>query len=82
MTLRAEKLAIAKLKRLIDSGHSQERIIEQSIEMGWKGLFEVKGGSRAHPSPYNFPECKNCGLASTSIKKGEKCPYCDVLVRE
>jgi hypothetical protein len=42
MTQRAEELAIIKLKKLIDAGDRQEDIINQSIEQGWKGLFQIK----------------------------------------
>ena len=79
MTERAELLAIAKLKRLVDAGHSQERVVEQSIEMGWKGLFAVKDG--VADSEYTKPpECGSCGQVSSSIKKGLKCPYCEKVV--
>ena len=39
-----EKAAIGKLLRLSQGCHKvQEQIIQQSIENGWKGLFELKG---------------------------------------
>jgi len=39
-----EKAAIGKLLRLSQGCHkAQEQIIQQSIENGWKGLFELKG---------------------------------------
>ena len=38
----AEKKAINKLKTFIDLGFDQVEVIDQSIENGWKGLFEVK----------------------------------------
>ena len=38
-----EKAAIEKLLRISDGCHNlQEQIIQQSIENGWKGLFELK----------------------------------------
>ena len=38
----AETKAINKLKTFIDLGFDQVEVIDQSIENGWKGLFEVK----------------------------------------
>ncbi len=38
----AETLNINKLKILVDAGFKQETIINQTIERGWKGLFEPK----------------------------------------
>ena len=39
-----EKAAVGKLLRLSQGCHeAQEQIIQQSIENGWKGLFELKG---------------------------------------
>jgi len=38
----AETLNINKLKKLVDKGYTQEEIINQTIERGWKGLFEPK----------------------------------------
>lgn len=47
MTDFAEKKLLIKLKRLMDeTGASQKDIIEQSIENGWRGLFEVKSNAR------------------------------------
>ena len=76
MTDLAESKAIAKLKRLIDSGQDQERVLSQSIEMGWKGLFEVKGGGSAGLKYTKQPECSKCGMIASSIKRGEPCFSC------
>jgi len=35
-------LAVKKLRKLMDAGHDQAEIIEQSIASGWLGLFPVK----------------------------------------
>jgi len=43
MTDHAEMRNITTLKKIMDStGATQQQIINQSIERGWKGLFEVK----------------------------------------
>lgn len=44
----AEGLTIKRLGKLKSQGHDPTAVIEQSIEMGWKGLFEVRsnGNSR------------------------------------
>lgn len=44
MTAKAEALAVNKLDRLRGEGQDVRRVIEQSIEQGWAGLFPVKGG--------------------------------------
>ena len=41
-TFRARELSLAKLGRLRDAGHDPAQVIEQSIECGWTGLFELK----------------------------------------
>jgi hypothetical protein len=41
-TLEAQKLSLEKLKRWKEQGHDIEQIIKDSIENGWKGLFEPK----------------------------------------
>lgn len=41
----AESRAIAKLARMLDDGHDPNKVIEQSLENGWTGLFELKGES-------------------------------------
>ena len=46
MTPRAEELAIKKLEKFKTSGNDPTDVICQSIEMGWKGLFEIKGNNK------------------------------------
>lgn len=36
---------------------------------------------KKEPAPYNFPECQSCSQKSSSIKTGQKCPYCDKVVK-
>lgn len=38
----ARKLSLGKLSRLYAAGHDPTTVIEQSIELGWTGLFPVK----------------------------------------
>jgi hypothetical protein len=45
MTPRAERLCIEKLGKFKKQGFSPGMIINQSIENGWKGLFEPKTGA-------------------------------------
>ena len=42
LTHRGEELAIMKLKKLKSSGNNPTEVIKQSIECGYKGLFELK----------------------------------------
>ncbi len=42
MSPRAITLSISKLTKLREEGYSPESVINQSIEMGWKGLFPVR----------------------------------------
>lgn len=46
MTAHAEKLMLRKLEQLHAQGHDPTAVLEQSIERGWKGVFEIKGGER------------------------------------
>lgn len=50
----AEILNINKLKKLIDKGHDQTEIINQTIERGWKGLFEPKEDFNKTNNPYEL----------------------------
>ena len=44
MTPHAEKLIIGKLEKINrERGHDPTAVLEQSIESGWKGVFELKG---------------------------------------
>ena len=53
MTPKAEKKAINKLGVLRDKGNDPVKVIDQSIEMGWKGIFPLKeenNGTAQHRS--------------------------------
>jgi len=57
-----EKAAIGKLLRLSQGCHEvQEQIVQQSIENGWKGLFELKGEkqSKIKQSLSTWQEARN-----------------------
>lgn len=44
LTQRAEELLIKKLEAIhAEHGHDPTAVLEQSIERGWKGVFELKG---------------------------------------
>lgn len=45
MTEEAERLAVLKLETLRATGHDPVAVINQSIEMSWRGLFPVKAGA-------------------------------------
>ena len=42
MSIRAEKINLNTLKKLIGLGHDQAEVINQTIANGWKGLFEIR----------------------------------------
>ena len=44
MSERAERMALRKLKRLIDSGGDQNEILENAVMNGWQGLFMPDNG--------------------------------------
>lgn len=46
MTDRAESLMLRELEKLHGQGHDPTAVLEQSIERGWKGVFEIKGRNR------------------------------------
>ncbi len=47
----------------------------------WKSFYPIRGKTgTSTESYYNFPECGSCGVRASSIKKNEKCPYCDKIV--
>lgn len=50
----AQMLNINKLKNLIDKGYDQTEIINQTIERGWKGLFEPKEDFNKNNNPYEL----------------------------
>jgi len=46
LTDKATKLLVSKLDNLRKSGNDPNRIIEQSIERGWRGVFPIKDDNR------------------------------------
>jgi hypothetical protein len=61
LTPRAQELIIKKLAKLRAEGHDPARVLDQSVERGWQGIFPIKddyngngnhnGNGRAQPSP-------------------------------
>ena len=49
MTDRAEKLLLRQLTELAAKGEDAEKIVEQSIANGWRGIFPVKGQNERKP---------------------------------
>jgi uncharacterized protein YdaU (DUF1376 family) len=45
-TAEAMRLSIRELERFREAGHDPEAVLNQSIQRGWTGLFEVKGEAR------------------------------------
>lgn len=61
MTDHAVNLLIAKLNKMDPDINNQIAILNQSILMGWQGIFELKGEDKAQKKPlnskiHNFPE--------------------------
>jgi hypothetical protein len=42
-TARAKQLIIGKLEKLRQEGHDPAAVLQQSLERGWSGVFEIKG---------------------------------------
>lgn len=80
-TAKARQLSLATLSALRDDGHDPKAVVEQSIERGWTGLFEVRSfvavqNARAPPQLGKtaqginaLEEMKN-GLAETRTGNG------------
>ena len=51
LTARAVELQLATLEKLRTKGHDPTRVIEQSIERGWRGLFEIKADGAPKATP-------------------------------
>ena len=57
-TPRAEKLTLNELDRLRQAGHSPAAVLDQSVQRGYRSVFEVKGdgrpanGSNGKPGTY------------------------------
>jgi hypothetical protein len=59
-TARAEKLTLNELDRLRQAGHSPAAVLDQSVQRGYRGVFEVKSdgrstGSNAKSGSYRDP---------------------------
>jgi hypothetical protein len=46
MTQRAESLLAKRLQEMVDNGQDGAKVVEQSIERGWRGLFPVEGADQ------------------------------------
>lgn len=53
-TKKAIGLLVSKLTQLRDNGGDPQKIIEQSIERGWRSFFELKGDNNANPRQSNL----------------------------
>lgn len=56
LTLDAQKLVLEKLKIWQEKGHDAENIIKNSIENGWKGVFEPKQETKSKQIHNNFKD--------------------------
>lgn len=62
MTPRAEELALRKLAALRTDGNDPVKVIEQSLEYGWKGLFPL--GDRKHETHRKLSAVERTRLAT------------------
>ncbi len=46
LTPRAERLLMTKLAELCAGGEDPNAVVDRSIELGWKGLFQLNGGGK------------------------------------
>jgi hypothetical protein len=54
MTDRAEKLLLRELTEFVVQGHDAEKIVEQSIARGWRGLFLINNkNTMAERKPFD-----------------------------
>jgi hypothetical protein len=56
MTPRAVELMLSKLDKLANTDAEKIEILNQSIESGWLGIFEIKNKDRASPQPESHPK--------------------------
>lgn len=67
----AKRLSLSTLRKLHDDGDDPTAVIEQSIERGWTGLFQVKtnntASGRKTPTPENFKEKAYVGTDEADI---------------
>ena len=76
LTDHAEKLCLADLKKMINEGHTQKDIVNQTIMSGkWKSFFPVRNKTKEIPL-VKQPECSKCFQVASNIKRGQKCPFC------
>lgn len=77
----AEQRALAKLERMKDQGQDPAKVIEQSLENGWVGLFDLKGdgnegfgnsgkGGGGSGGKYTSEDARNEVLAKYGIEGG------------
>ena len=52
LTDHGEKLLIQELHKLMDKGHPQADLINESIGKGWKGIFPIKDGKKVVKRTY------------------------------
>lgn len=50
----AQERALKALEKLKAEGHDPEKVIDQSIVMGWKGLFPIKQDKNNEDTPENW----------------------------
>lgn len=50
-TAKARELSLRTLTELHDQGHDPRRVVDQSIERGWTGLFPIKPDTQPRGSP-------------------------------
>ena len=67
----AEQLTIQKLETLKDAGNDPKLVLLQSIEMGWKGIFEIKQGSSKNANGTGLTKVgqRNLSVAQAYLEK-------------
>lgn len=50
-TTKARELSLRTLAELHEAGHDPRKVIDQSIERGWTGLFPIRESARGSPRP-------------------------------
>lgn len=72
-TAKAKTLSLKTLARLWQDGHDPKQVIEQSIEMGWPGLFPVRSNrNNGPPRPTAAPVGKTMAtLTALEDRKNE-----------
>jgi len=70
MSVYAQALAIKRLEGFKNKGMDHVAVLNQSIENGWKGLFELKIESSAQPEKPIDWICKKCHKKTNSLQAG------------